>query len=171
MSAVFIGRVGRPHGVDGELYVDRTALTAAELLAVGKVEWRSPRGERRPFKIAGARDTHDKLLVKFGGVFVREAAATLTNGELWAEADQLPDPGPGTAYTFQLVGLRVVDAAGNDLGVVREVMTTTAQPLYVIEHAGRERLVPGVPPFLKHVDIAAGVITLELPPGFEDLDS
>ena len=170
MNLVFLGRVGRPHGVDGEFYVDRIALTAEELLAVKAVEWRGGReAEPRTFPITGVRTANDRLLVRFGGVRTREAAAELTNGWLWGDAERLPDPGPGVAYTFQLVGCRVVDTTGRDLGVLRDVQTSTAQPLYVVEHEGREHLYPGIEPFVKKVDLAAGVITMELPPGLEEL--
>ena len=168
---VFVGRVGRPHGVAGELYVDRIALTADELRHVGTLEWRARGGDHRALTLKGVRATHDRLLVRFAGIEHREAAAELTNGELWAAPERLPDPGPGVAYTFQLVGLRVVDTSGRELGVVRDVTSRTAQPLYVVEQGGRERLYPAFEPFVKRVDLAAGVITIELPPGFEELDS
>jgi 16S rRNA processing protein RimM len=155
--------------VAGEFYVDRTSLTASELEQVGEVEWRGRENARRAFRLAAVRAAHDRLLVRFAGIPHREAAAELVNGELWGESDKLPDPGPGVAYTFQLVGLRVVDVGGRELGTLREVHTATAQPLYVVEREGRELLVPGIPPFVKHVDLAAGVITVELPPGFEEL--
>ncbi len=169
MNLVFLGRVGRPHGIAGELYVDRCSLTPAELEAVRDVEWRGRAGATRALVLDGVRATHDRLLVRLAGIGSREAASELTNGELWGDAERLPDPGPGVAYTFQLVGLRVVDTAGAPIGVLRDVNTSTAQPLYVIDRDGAELLVPGIEPFVKKVDLAAGTITMELPPGFEDL--
>jgi 16S rRNA processing protein RimM len=170
MDLVFLARVGRPHGVDGEFYVDRIALSADELRTVRAVEWRGTGGARRSLVIAAVRATHDRLLVRISGVSTREAAAELTNGALWGDSARLPDPGPGVAYTFQLVGLRVVDVSGRELGVLRDVQTSTAQPLYVVEREGREHLYPGIEPFVKKVDLASGVITMELPAGFEDLN-
>jgi 16S rRNA processing protein RimM len=171
MSLVFLARVGRPHGIDGEMYLDRVALSPDELRAVRAVEWRGAGGAHRPLVIAAVRAAHDRLLVRLSGISTREAASELTNGALWGESDRLPDPGPGVAYTFQLVGLRVVDVAGRDLGVLRDVLTSTAQTLYVVEREGREHLYPGIEPFVKRVDLAAGVVTMELPPGFEELES
>ena len=171
MNLVFIGRVGRPHGIDGEFYVDRCALDAGELQALETLEWRGREGDPRAVRIAAVRTANDRLLVKFDGVRSREAAAELTNGMLWGDAERLPDPGPGVVYTFQLVGLRVIDVAGHELGVLRDVQTSTAQPLYVVEREGREHLYPGIEPFVKNVDLAAGVITMDLPPGFEDLNT
>lgn len=140
-----------------------------ELLAVKNVQWRGRADAQRSCTVTAARSANGRLLVRIAGVHTREVASELTNGGLWGDAARLPDPGPGVVYTFQLVGLRVVDIAGRDLGIVREVQTTTAQPLYVVEREGREHLYPGIEPFVKKVDLAAGVITMELPPGLEEL--
>ncbi len=153
----------------GEVYVDRTSLGPEAWLAVGRLEWRGRGGQARRLDLEAMRPTHDRLLATFRGVGDRESAAGLTNGELWGDADRLPDPGPGVAYTFQLVGLRVVGTDGAELGVVRDLSFAGAQPLYVVEHGGRERLLPAYEPFLKRVDLDAGVITVELPPGLLEI--
>ena len=160
-----MGQVGRTHGVDGELYVDQCSLTSEQLTVIGSVEWRSAdRSAKRTLKLHRVRATHDRLLVRFDGVTVREVAARLTNGTLWVDESALPDPGPGVAYTYQLVGLRVVHVDGREIGKVKDVVSTTDRMFYVVE--GHEMLMPAHEPFVKHVDLAAGVITLDLPPGF-----
>lgn len=160
-----MGQVGRTHGVDGEVYVDQCSLTAEQMMAMGSVEWRSAdRSTKRTLKLHRVRATHDRLLVRFDGITVREVAARLTNGTLWVDESVLPDPGPGVAYTYQLVGLRVVHVDGREIGKVKDVVSTTDRMFYVVE--GHEMLMPAHEPFVKHVDLAAGVITLDLPPGF-----
>ena len=160
-----MGQVGRTHGVDGEVYVDQCSLTSEQLTVIGSVEWRSAdRSAKRTLKLHRVRATHDRLLVRFDGVTVREVAARLTNGTLWVDESVLPDPGPGVAYTYQLVGLRVVHVDGREIGKVKDVVSTTDRMFYVVE--GHEMLMPAHEPFVKHVDLAAGVITLDLPPGF-----
>jgi 16S rRNA processing protein RimM len=168
-NLVFLGRVGRTHGVAGEVYIDRTSLTPEEWLAVGRLEWRGRDGKSRALELREMRPAHDRLLAIFHGVRGVEEAALLTNGDLWGDAAKLPDPGPGVAYTFQLVGLRVVGIDGADLGIVRDVSTAAAQPLYIVEHEGREIMLPAYEPFLKRVDLAAGVITVEVPPGLLEI--
>lgn len=153
------------------MYVDQIALTPEELGAMGPLEWRGRGAEPYTVALRGARMANARMLVRFVGVVTRETATELTNGEVWGEAANLPDPGPGVVYTFQLVGLRVVDQNGRELGVLKDVMTSTAQPLYLVEFEGHERLYPGITPFVKRVDLAGGVITMDLPPGFEELGS
>lgn len=160
-----MGQVGRTHGVDGEVYVDQCSLTSEQMTTIGSVEWRSAdRSTKRTLKLHRVRATHDRLLVRFDGITVREVAARLTNGTLWVDESVLPDPGPGVAYTYQLVGLRVVHVDGREIGKVKDVVSTTDRMFYVVE--GHEMLMPAHEPFVKHVDLAAGVITLDLPPGF-----
>lgn len=170
MSLVLIGTFGRPHGVKGEIYLDRAALTAPELERLRRVRVRDRAGEERETTVRAARAANDRLLVTLEGYVTREAVAGLTLGELWAEAQALPDPGPGVAYTHQLIGLTVQDPEGHVIGTLQAVTGGGAQPLYVIAATdGRELLVPGVPEMLRHVDLVAGRITVTLPPGLEDL--
>ena len=120
---------------------------------MGAFEWRGLRGETRALFLKDVRPAAQRLLVQFSGVHSREAASALTNGTLWADASRLPDPGPGVSYAFELVGMQVVDPSG--------------QPLLQLE-GEKARLLPCQPPFLTRLDRAAGVITLDLPAGFDE---
>jgi 16S rRNA processing protein RimM len=166
MSLIQIGRLGRAHGLRGEVVLDRVSLDAAELQSIGSFTWQGAGGERR--RLESARSATGTVLVRFKGICDRERAAQLTNGDLYAEHRRVPDPGPGMAYSFQLIGLKVVDVSGRELGVVKDVISTGAHPIYVIAGA-REILVPAAGPVLRRVDLEAGVITVDLPEGLEDL--
>ena len=151
----------------GEFYVDRCPLTADQLTALATLEWRGERQGVRSVTLKRVRAAAGRLLVMIEGVGSREAASTLTNGAFWAEPARLPDPGPGKSYAYELAGMRVVDVAGNELGVVAEVVFNVDQPLLQLE-GEKGKLLPCQPPFLKHLDVAARVITLDLPPGFDE---
>src|SRR5215831_13701730 len=168
MNLVRIGRLGRPHGLGGELALDQTDLTARELLRVRLFVWKGRRGESRDLKLAGARDSMPRPLIRFAGVSGREQAAELTNGELWAERERIPDPGPGVAYTFQLIGCRVVTEEGRELGLLENVWSTGANPVYVVK-GERELLLPAHSGVVKRVNLTDAVITVSLPDGIEEL--
>jgi len=154
--------------VTGELYLDQCPLEPQALLGLRSFEWRGGDGASRAVQMLQVRAASQRLLVTFAGITTREAAVPLVNGTLWLERHRLPDAGPGRSYAFELAGMRVVDVAGRDLGTVSDVIFNAGQPLLQLN--GREgRLLPCQPPFVKHVDVAAGVITLDLPPGFEEL--
>jgi 16S rRNA processing protein RimM len=165
---VLVGRLGKTHGLDGEIYLDSVSLTPLELHEVKRFAWRRPGLAERTLVLVTARAAMARILAHFEGVASREQAAELTNGELWVEAAALPDPGPTTAYTFQLVGLRVETTDGRALGTVAEVITTAAQPIYVVR-GEREILIPGVLDIVKRVDLGAGLMVVDPPAGLEEL--
>ncbi len=167
MSWVLIGKLGRPHGLDGELHLDGCALSAAELLAMRTFSWRSPRGDARDLTLIAARPANARMLVSFSGIGSREAASELTNGELGAESSQLPDAGPGVAYHFQIMGLEVRTVEGRVLGAISDIIATGAHPVYVVQ-GDRELLIPGTPAIVQHVDLSARTMTVALPAGLED---
>jgi 16S rRNA processing protein RimM len=167
-SLARIGRVGRTHGLRGEVNVDGVSLTPLELHAVKRFVWRRAGVAERVLTLETARPAHTRLLLRFAGFTAREQAAELVNGELWAEKAALPDPGPTTAYTFQLVGLRVETAEGRALGVIADVIATGAYPVYRVE-GEREWLIPGPPEVVKRVDLHAGLMVVALPAGLEEL--
>ena len=170
MGLVRIGLLRRVHGLRGELSLDGAALTTLELQGVGQFTWRGRGGETLPLKLATARPTHDRILVRFEGYPDRDRARSLAQGELLAESERLPDPGPGVAYTYQLIGLEVVTTAGRRLGTLEQVISTGANPVYVV-HGEREWLVPASPGVVQHVDLEARRLTVELPKGLEDVTS
>ncbi len=151
----------------GEFYVDGCPLVPETLQALGSLEWRGARSGVRTLKLTHVRAAAARLLVMAEGVSTREAASKLVNGTLWTGRERLPDPGPGVSYAFELAGMRVVDAQGRTLGTVADVVWNAGQPLLELE-GPNARLLPCQPPFMKHVDVAAGIITLDLPPGFEE---
>lgn len=113
------------------------------------------------------RPTHGRLLVRFAGIHNRDDAAKLVNGDLWVDDEKLPDPGPGVAYTYQFVGLKLVNSDGRELGAVREVIEVGDR---LFCSAGSSKtLFPIHTPFLKNVDLVGGTMTIELPAGFEEL--
>ncbi|HEY2955806.1 MAG TPA: ribosome maturation factor RimM [Candidatus Eisenbacteria bacterium] len=170
MELVRIGRLGRAHGVRGELTLEGSALSATELQAIQSFTWRGRGGATLALTLETARPAHERVLVHFAGYDDRDRARELTTGELLAERERLPDPGPGLAYTFQLIGLEVRTAAGRKLGTLEEVISTGANPIYVVR-GEREWLVPAAPGVVQQVDLAAGTLTVELPAGLEDLPS
>ncbi len=168
MAQVVVGRVGRAHGVRGEVALADCPLTPLELHDIKRFTWRGRDGEERPLELATARPANVRLLVRFRGIESRDGASELTNGELLAESETLPDAGPGTAYVFQLVGLAVETAEGRRLGTLESIILTGAHPVYVVQ-GEREWLIPASPEVLQNVDLAAGRITVTLPPGLEEI--
>lgn len=167
MAMVTIGRLGRVHGLHGEVTLHGTELTGEELVAVGRFTRRGRDGDR-DLVMVSARAAHDRMIVRFEGYADRDHASELSLGELLAESSQLPDAGPGQAYAFQILGLRVETVEGRALGQVADIVTTAANPVYIVR-GEKEILIPVVESVVKRVDLERGVITVDLPRGLEEL--
>jgi len=168
MALVRIGRLGRAHGLRGEIVLEGAALTARELEQVGSFTWRRANGEARSLTLETVRPGTGGMLVRFAGVGNRDQASALTLGELLVEPERLPDPGPGVAYTFQLIGLEVITESGRRLGVLEGIMESGAHPIYVVR-GEKEMLIPATPQVVRRVDLDARRITVALPAGLEEL--
>ena len=172
---IVVGRAGRPHGIRGELVIGVRTDEPDLRFAVGAtVDARtSPDGDGagEPLRIASARWHSGQLLVAFAGITDRTAAAELTGSWLSVDSSQLPETGdPDEFRDHELIGLSVRTCAGDPVGVVTDVLHY-GQDLLVVRRAdgpGDECLVPFVKAIVPEVDVRAGVVVIDPPPGLLD---
>jgi 16S rRNA processing protein RimM len=173
---VIVGRVGRPHGIRGEVVIGVRTDEPDLRFAVGAtldVAEREEEGpvERERLTVAAARWHSGQLLVAFTGITDRTAAAELTGRWLSVDSSQLPDIGdPDEFRDHELIGLSVRTAAGDQVGVVTDVLHYGQDLLVVRRSDGGdgESLVPFVKAIVPEVDVAAGVLVIDPPPGLLD---
>jgi len=172
---VIVGRVGRPHGIRGEVVVgvrtDEPDLRFAVGATLGVAEQEEGSAEDERLTVAAARWHSGQLLVAFTGITDRTAAGELTGRWLSVDSSQLPDIGdPDEFRDHELIGLSVRTAAGDVVGVVTDVLHY-GQDLLVVRRSdggGGESLVPFVKAIVPEVDVAAGVLVIDPPPGLLD---
>ncbi|MGH8825347.1 MAG: ribosome maturation factor RimM [Jiangellaceae bacterium] len=166
---VTVGRVGRAHGIRGEVSVD-VRTDSPELRFVDGARLTTEPAGAGPLVVGHTRWHSGRLLVRFDGVSDRAGAEGLRGVHLQAEIgdDERPDD-PEEFFDHHLVGLRAVTAAGDELGEVAEVLHLPGQDLLVVRrpHA-REALVPFVADLVPEVDLAAGRVVLDPPAGLLD---
>lgn len=165
---VCVGRIGKAHGVRGEVSVEVRSDEPERRFVDGAVL--RPRG-RHPalpavLTVAGTRWHQDRLLVRFAEVPDRSAAEQTRGALLYVDLppDQVPDD-PEEFYDHQLVGLTAEDTDGRRIGVVTEVLHHAGQELLVLDADGREVLVPFVTALVPTVDVAGGRLVVADRPG------
>lgn len=149
-----VGRVGRAHGVAGEVYV-QLITDRAERLAVGA---RVLAGQSW-LTISSSKLLRDRWLVRFDGIDDRTAAEKLTNAVLLAEP--LDDDGD-ELWVHQLIGTRVVDLQGVERGTCTAVIDNPAHDILELDNGA---LIPVT--FV--VSCQDGVTTIDPPEGLFDL--
>jgi 16S rRNA processing protein RimM len=174
-----IARIGKPHGLHGEVTVQLHTDQPERRLAVGAVldtEAAAGTGVPRALTVRSTRVHNGVWLLGFAEVPDRTGAESLRGTRLVLDdaADEGgADPDDDDAFSEdELVGLRVVDPSGADLGEVSGLELGSAQDrLLVTLTDGREVLVPFVEAIVPEVDVEGGRVVLDAPPGLLDLGS
>ena len=170
---LIVGRVAKAHGVTGELVVDiRTDDPDVRFAPGARLRARKPRdgGTARSHVVDSARPHGARLLVRLAGVNDREAADALRGSLFVIDSDELPPiDEPDTYYDHQLEGLRVRTTAGQEIGLVAEVLHTAGGELLAVKAESGEVLVPFVSAIVTSVSLAGGIIEIEPPDGLLDL--
>jgi len=160
---VAVGVFGAPHGVRGELRAKSYTETAKSLGAYGELTDAS--GAQR-FKIIALRPLKDDMVVlRIDGVADRDAAAKLTGVELFARRENMPAPDKDEFYHADLVGLRAVTRAGEDLGRVIALNNYGAGDILEIAPSGggETLLLPFTKAVAPEIDVAGGRIVIAPP--------
>lgn len=165
-KVVEIGRIGRPFGIEGGLHVDSFTDPPDSLFDYPEWKVRLGNGERTVLRPNEARPQGQRFVVYVDGIEDRDAAARLTGGLIEVERSELPPTAEREFYQADLVGLRVRNLEGVELGVLQHFLEMPAHPVMVIRGA-KEYLVPAVPRHLQKVDLAAGEVLVDWPEDFE----
>jgi 16S rRNA processing protein RimM len=181
-NLVTIGEVLKPRGLSGELKV-RIACDGPEhfsqCLAGGETYlWktpcpggpssRCPAQAARIIRVRSIRFHEGFALVRFQGVEDIASAELLRGCHIGLPSNRLPPPGEDTYYYFQLEGLVVLLPNGEMAGRVERVEQGPAHHQLVVqptEKGAKPFRIPMVAAFVKTVDVTAGRILVELPPG------
>jgi 16S rRNA processing protein RimM len=165
-----VGRIGKAHGLRGEVTVEVRTDDPELRFAPGAVLDTDP-ALRGPLTVASGRVQGGRLVLRFEGVADRTGAEGLRNTLLIVEADpdELPED-PDEFYDHQLVGLRVVTVDGQQVGTVAEMLHLPTQDLFAVTRQdGREVLIPFVEEIVPDVDLEEGTVLVDPPAGLLEL--
>ena len=166
---VTVGRVGGAYGVQGWVRVVSFTDPPSNLLDYQPWHLRKqgtggavPCWQLQPAE--AVKPHRDGFVARFPDVGDRDAALRLAGAEIGVPAASLPAPGEGEFYWRDLIGLRVVDQNGKELGVVRRLLPTGVHDVMAIEggeDGGEEVLIPFVSAHVRAVRIQNGVIEVD----------
>ncbi|MEW5920692.1 MAG: ribosome maturation factor RimM [Bacillota bacterium] len=129
-------------------------------------------GQLEYHNVKEARVYKNLWIIHLEGCATWEDAARLTGSLLKIPANQRVQLPAGSYYFDEIIGLTALSVAGEKLGVVREVIKTGGNDIYVVESAGEkprgEILVPATRIVVKEINLQEGYMLLDLPPGLVD---
>ncbi|MBL1113283.1 ribosome maturation factor RimM [Streptomyces sp. 110] len=164
-----VARIGRAHGIKGEVTVEVRTDEPELRLGPGAVLATEP-ASAGPLTIESGRVHSGRLLLRFEGVRDRTAAEALRNILLIAEVDpeELPED-PEEFYDHQLIDLDVVTMDGTEVGRISEISHLPYQDLLVVKRPdGSEAMIPFVSEVVPEIDLEAQRAVIDPPPGLLD---
>jgi 16S rRNA processing protein RimM len=151
---VVVGRVGKPHGIQGAFVVEH-ASESPERYAVGS----------KLYAGGDEAEVVESKRVGRGRIAIRLDHEVPRGTPLEVDRDALPPPEKGSYYVFQLVGLAVERIDGTELGRVASVEPGVANDVLTLDSG---LLLPLVEACVREVDLEAGRIVVES--GFDEAD-
>ena len=159
---LLIGRLGKTHGVQGEMdfhvYTD-----FPERLKHGKKVFLGE--DKTPIVLDTVRPKNKLMLISFEGIHSPEEARLLTNQEVFVKTAEVPLLPEGMYYHHELIGLRVFEGE-KMLGVLSEILVTGANDVFVIKNVeSEELLLPDIPSVILEVNLDEGKMIVSVPDG------
>jgi 16S rRNA processing protein RimM len=165
---VELGRVLRPHGLEGSLLValhsdDPTNLIAAQTLRLA--------GEPGtiPFRVASAEPAGEgpggraRVRLALVGLETRERARLFAGAAVLVPEAGLAALPEGEFYWRDLLGLRALDRDGAELGTLAEILPTAGADVFVVRRNGPDLLLPATDALILRVDRERGELWLDPP--------
>ena len=149
------GKIINTHGVSGEVKIESWLDTPEFLRSFRRLFVRG-----KEVKVLSARVHKGFVIARLEGVDDMNAAMALkeTDVSIAREDANLPR---GSYFLCDIIGARVVNEEGREIGILAEIEETPSAPLYVVR-GEQEHLIPAVPEFIRSVDVENGVITVHL---------
>jgi 16S rRNA processing protein RimM len=164
---ICVAQIGGAHGIRGE--VKLKSFTADPMAIKDYAPLESEDGAAR-FDIEALRPGKGHLVARLAGIGDRGAAERLTHLKLFVPRERLPAPAADEFYHVDLIGLRAVTAAGQEIGTVLAVHDFGAGSILELRLAGSGAciMLPFTRAFVPEIDVAGGCLVV-VPP--QDADA
>lgn len=170
MEKIKIGKITAPVGLKGEVRIVSFSDDPDRFEMLDHV-FVSEKSKLREAAIENVRYKGAQIILKLEGIDDRNASEAARGCELFMDEADLPELEEGQFYVRDMVGAKIVTEDGELIGTFKDLLTNTAQDVYVVRRGSQERdlLIPGVPEFIRNVDTENKKITVRLPDGLLEL--
>lgn len=164
-----VGVISSTHGVRGEVKVFPTTDDANRFKKLKTVILDTGR-EQMTLNIESVKFFKNMVILKFKEFNDINEIEKYKGKDLLIKRDQAVKLAPNENFIADLIGLKVVTDEGNDFGMLKDVLQTGANDVYVIETPeGKEYLFPAIPQCILNVDLDEKVVTVHILDGLLDL--
>jgi 16S rRNA processing protein RimM len=166
-----IGRVVKPHGVRGRMKVEYFGEDLRSFASYREIFIEDEKGRPESFEILEASPQPPRLILRLKGIEKIEQAQPLIGKMILIDKEALPGLEEGVYYWADLLGMKVETREGKRIGKVREIFSTRAHDVYVVEGKRGEISLPAIGEVILSVDLGKRVIQVARMEGlWEDAD-
>jgi len=165
-----MGRVSRPHGLDGTLSIRSYAESESSFVRAGRVVLVTDAGERGEYPVAAARPHKRGVLLDLDGLGSVEEAERYRGAGVHVRREDLESDEDDGYYWFELVGLEVYLDDGRHIGTLARILPTGGNDVYVVESGKQEILIPAIRDVIEEIDLDRKRITVSEMEGLLDLN-
>ncbi|HUT72971.1 MAG TPA: ribosome maturation factor RimM [Desulfatiglandales bacterium] len=166
---IVIGHVIRPHGVTGLLRIVSYAQSRETFLEAGSVFLKTDKNELYEKEVDSIQPHRSFFFLRLSGLDSVEQAEAFRGAEILIPKDSLKKADEDEFFWHELFGMEVYLTTGEYLGVVREIFPTGSNDVYVVEHEGKEFLIPAIHQVVREIDVSERRMSVSPMKGLLDL--
>ena len=162
-----VGVIASTHGLQGEVNVFPTTEDPSRFKKLKKVTLHTQRGEEIELDVVSARFFKKFVIVKFKQFDNINDVEKFRGCELTIDRKDALKLNPGEYYCADLIGLKIVDEDGTELGTLSEILQTGANDVYEMTRGdnGEKVYIPAIKDCVKDINVEEGRITIHVMPG------
>lgn len=154
------GEIVSTHGIQGEVKILPWADSPEFLL-----KFKTLYLNEKPYEVVSSRVHKTCVLAKLKGIDTPEAATLLRGQRVCIDRSNVKLP-KGTVFIADLLGCRVLDEDGKEIGIIKDVLTMPSSDVYVIK-GEKNYMIPSVKEFVKEINVEEGFVRVHLIEGME----
>lgn len=161
---ILIGKVLRPHGLKGDLWIRYYNPDPLFLLNYKHILLKDRRRSLiRVFEVKEISIKEKGIILSLNGISDRKAAERWAGSDIYVRAEDLPELGPGEYYYKDIIGMEVFNMNGELLGKVVNIISTASNDVYVIEGPYGELVLPAIEGVIQEVCVEKKKMTVRVP--------
>ncbi len=167
-SRIILGVITGVHGIQGEVKLKSFTADPEAIASYGPLD--ASNGTR--LEIKSLKPHKDQFRARIDGITDRNAAEAIRGLELSIARDRLPEPADDEVYHADLIGLRVLDLSGTEVGTVVDIVDFGAGELLELKLTDIKStvLMPFNRQTVPDIDLDAGTLAIDPPEGLLDED-
>lgn len=165
-----VGKVVNTHGLKGEVRVISITNTPEDRYYEGApLTWFGADGSKEELTVRSHRTHKNFNLLTFENYYNINQVEKFVGGMLKISEDYLLDLPENTFYIHEVIGSRVIDDAGEDIGKVKEILSPGANDVWVIQRQNKkDLLIPYIESVVLDVDLENQVVTIHMMEGLDE---